>query len=44
MTKAKALLMQRLYQLNRQSDAVKEHTCTIECLDEGAQAFSFTFG
>jgi cytochrome c biogenesis protein CcdA/thiol-disulfide isomerase/thioredoxin len=35
---------QRLYQLIRQSDAVKEHTFTIEFLDEGAQAFSFTFG
>ncbi|MET0356991.1 MAG: cytochrome c biogenesis protein DipZ [Cellvibrio sp.] len=35
---------QRLYQLIRQSDSVKEHTFTIEFLDEGAQAFSFTFG
>lgn len=35
---------QRLYQLIRQSGDVKEHTFTIEFLDEGAQAFSFTFG
>ena len=35
---------QRLYQLIRQSNDVKEHTFTIEFLDEGAQAFSFTFG
>jgi len=35
---------QRLYQLIRQQGGVKEHTFTIEFLDEGAQAFSFTFG
>jgi len=35
---------QRLYQLIRQSGDVKEHTFTIEFLDEGVQAFSFTFG
>jgi hypothetical protein len=35
---------QRLYQLIRQQGDVKEHTFTIEFLDEGAQAFSFTFG
>jgi len=35
---------QRLYQLIRQSNDVKEHTFTVEFLDEGAQAFSFTFG
>ncbi|RYY74041.1 MAG: cytochrome c biogenesis protein DipZ [Gammaproteobacteria bacterium] len=35
---------QRLYQLIRQPGDVKEHTFTIEFLDEGVQAFSFTFG
>lgn len=35
---------QRLYQLIRQPEDVKEHTFTIEFLDSGAQAFSFTFG
>jgi hypothetical protein len=35
---------QRLYQLIRQKDGVKEHTFTIEFLDAGAQAFAFTFG
>ena len=35
---------QRLYQLIRQPDDVKEHIFTIEFLDAGAQAFSFTFG
>ena len=35
---------QRLYQLVRQSRNVGEHTFTIEFLDSGVQAFSFTFG
>jgi thiol-disulfide isomerase/thioredoxin len=35
---------QRLYQLVRQSKSVGEHTFTIEFLDGGVQAFSFTFG
>jgi cytochrome c biogenesis protein CcdA/thiol-disulfide isomerase/thioredoxin len=35
---------QRLYQLIRQSGTVGEHTFSIEFLDPGAQAYSFTFG
>jgi cytochrome c biogenesis protein CcdA/thiol-disulfide isomerase/thioredoxin len=35
---------QRLYQLIRQSDDVREHVFSIEFLDAGAQAYSFTFG
>lgn len=35
---------QRLYQLIRQSGAVQDHTCTIEFLDPGVQAYAFTFG
>jgi cytochrome c biogenesis protein CcdA/thiol-disulfide isomerase/thioredoxin len=35
---------QRLYQLIRQQGAVKDRTFTIEFLDPGAEAFSFTFG
>jgi hypothetical protein len=35
---------QRLYQLVRQSGAVEDRTFTIEFLDPGAEAFSFTFG
>ncbi len=35
---------QRLYQLIRQSGDIGEHTFTIEFLDPGVQAFSFTFG
>ncbi|HKE92727.1 MAG TPA: cytochrome c biogenesis protein DipZ [Povalibacter sp.] len=35
---------QRLYQLIRQSDEVRERTFTIEFLDRGAQAYAFTFG
>ena len=35
---------QRLYQLIRQRDAIKDHTFEIEFLDSGAQAFAFTFG
>lgn len=34
----------RLYQLVRQKGAIVDHTFTIEFLDAGAQAFSFTFG
>jgi thiol-disulfide isomerase/thioredoxin len=34
----------RLYQLVRQKDAVTDHIFTIEFLDPGVQAFSFTFG
>lgn len=35
---------QRLYQLIRQTGPVGMHTFTIEFLDAGVQAFSFTFG
>jgi cytochrome c biogenesis protein CcdA/thiol-disulfide isomerase/thioredoxin len=35
---------QRLYQLIRQAGAVGEHVFTIEFLDAGIQAYSFTFG
>jgi len=35
---------QRLYQLVRQKGAVIDRTFTIEFLDPGAEAFSFTFG
>src|ERR1700723_4597517 len=35
---------QRLYQLIRQSGDVREHIFSIEFLDPGAQAYSFTFG
>ncbi|KDP93192.1 cytochrome C biogenesis protein [Brevundimonas sp. EAKA] len=35
---------QRLYQLIRQSGAVRERTFEIEFLDPGAQVFAFTFG
>jgi thiol-disulfide isomerase/thioredoxin len=35
---------QRLYQLIRQSGEVGEHLFTIEFLDSGVQAYSFTFG
>jgi cytochrome c biogenesis protein CcdA/thiol-disulfide isomerase/thioredoxin len=35
---------QRLYQLIRQSSPVGEHTFSIELLDAGAEAYSFTFG
>jgi len=35
---------QRLYQLIRQSGDVGEHVFSIEFLDPGAQAYSFTFG
>jgi len=35
---------QRLYQLIRQSDNQHDHTFTIEFLDAGVQAYSFTFG
>jgi len=34
----------RLYQLVRQKGSVSDHTFTIEFLDAGVQAFSFTFG
>jgi hypothetical protein len=34
----------RLYQLVRQSGAIKDHVFTIEFEDRGVQAFSFTFG
>ena len=34
----------RLYQLVRQKGAIADHTFTIEFLDPGVQAFSFTFG
>ena len=35
---------QRLYQLIRQTSPVAPHTFSIEFLDAGAQAYSFTFG
>jgi thiol-disulfide isomerase/thioredoxin len=35
---------QRLYQLIRQSGAIEDHTFTIEFLDAGVRAYSFTFG
>ena len=35
---------QRLYQLIRQQGGVSDRTFTIEFLDKGVQAFSFTFG
>ena len=35
---------QRLYQLVRQKGPVRDHTFTIEFLDPGVEAFSFTFG
>ncbi len=38
------ILEQRLYQLIRQTGEVMEHTFTIEFLDSGAEAYSFTFG
>lgn len=34
----------RLYQLVRQRDAVKDQIFTIQFLDPGVQAYSFTFG
>ena len=36
--------VQRLYQLVRQKGAVRDRTFTIEFLDQGVEAFSFTFG
>jgi hypothetical protein len=35
---------QRLYQLIRQTDPTGEHVFSIEFLDSGVQAYSFTFG
>ena len=35
---------QRLYQLIRQPQDVKQHTFTIEFLDPGVRAYAFTFG
>jgi cytochrome c biogenesis protein CcdA/thiol-disulfide isomerase/thioredoxin len=35
---------QRLYQLIRQRGAIGEHLFSIEFLDDGVQAYSFTFG
>ena len=35
---------QRLYQLIRQNGKITDHTFRIEFLDEGAEAFAFTFG
>jgi cytochrome c biogenesis protein CcdA/thiol-disulfide isomerase/thioredoxin len=35
---------QRLYQLIRQSDGIGEHVFSIEFLDDGVQAYAFTFG
>jgi cytochrome c biogenesis protein CcdA/thiol-disulfide isomerase/thioredoxin len=39
-----AVSEQRLYQLIRQTNPQGEHTFTIEFLDAGVQAYSFTFG
>jgi cytochrome c biogenesis protein CcdA/thiol-disulfide isomerase/thioredoxin len=39
-----AVREQRLYQLIRQSGTVGEHTFSIEFLEPGVQAYSFTFG
>jgi hypothetical protein len=41
---AGAVSEQRLYQLIRQSGDIGEHTFTIEFLDDGVQAYAFTFG
>ena len=35
---------ERLYQLVRQTGAVRERTFEIEFLDPGVQVFAFTFG
>jgi cytochrome c biogenesis protein CcdA/thiol-disulfide isomerase/thioredoxin len=35
---------QRLYQLIRQAQDVREHTFSIEFIDAGAQVYAFTFG
>ena len=35
---------QRLYQLIRQQDGVADHTFSIQFLDPGVEAYSFTFG
>ena len=35
---------ERLYQLIRQSQQVGQHTVTIQFLDRGVRAYSFTFG
>jgi cytochrome c biogenesis protein CcdA/thiol-disulfide isomerase/thioredoxin len=35
---------QRLYQLIRESGDTRDHTFTIEFLDDGVQAYAFTFG
>jgi len=35
---------QRLYQLIRQRGEIRDHTFRIEFLDDGVQAFAFTFG
>jgi cytochrome c biogenesis protein CcdA/thiol-disulfide isomerase/thioredoxin len=39
-----AVTDQRLYQLIRQTDGVREHTFAIEFLDPGVHAYAFTFG
>ena len=41
---AGAIDEQRLYQLIRQAGDVREHVFSIEFLDPGVQAYSFTFG
>jgi cytochrome c biogenesis protein CcdA/thiol-disulfide isomerase/thioredoxin len=41
---AGAIDRQRLYQLIRQTGDVREHVFSIEFLDSGVQAYSFTFG
>jgi Thioredoxin like C-terminal domain len=35
---------QRLYQLIRQQSGVSDHTFSIQFLDPGVEAYSFTFG
>lgn len=39
-----AVTAQRLYQLVRQDDNIRDRTFSIEFLDPGVQAYAFTFG
>jgi len=39
-----AVTSQRLYQLIRQQSGVSDHTFSIQFLDPGVEAYSFTFG
>jgi hypothetical protein len=38
------VISQRLYQLIRQQSGVADHTFSIQFLDPGVEAYSFTFG